>query len=218
MPLDKGRVVYNGFDFQRLTGLACPDEDRDRFEVVMVGRMAKEKDFPLFCKAARHLDHVEPGRWRFTAIGDGHLRISLVRDYRDVVESGALRFLGFVDEVLPFLASADVGVLLTDATVAREGCSNAIMEYMACGLPVMCTDGGGNPELVESGRTGLMIPAGSLHGLIEGLMLLRDDEKLRYRLGEAGARRLLANHSPGAMAEAFGAVYEDVISGTRRAG
>lgn len=214
VPAGKGRVVYNGFDFQRLKGLSCANRHRDRFEVVMVARMAREKNFPTFCDAARHLERTEPGRWHFTAIGDGHLRASLVHDYRDVVASGALELSGFVEEVLPLLARADVGVLLTDATVAREGCSNAIMEYMACGLPVLCTDGGGNPELVESGGTGLIIPEGSLRDLIQGLALLRDDEELKYRLGEAGARRLLANHSPAAMAEAFTAVYEDLIAGS----
>jgi len=211
VPPRKGRVVYNGFEFQRLQGLACANTQRDRFQVVMAARMTREKDFPLFCEAARHLDRAEPGRWHFTAIGDGHLRTSLMQNYRDVVASGALELVGFVEEVLPLLARADVGVLLTDSAVAREGCSNAIMEYMACGLPVLCTDGGGNPELVESGRTGLVIPANSLPDLVESLTLLRDDDAVRCRLGEAGARRLLENHSPAAMAEAFTAVYEDVI-------
>ena len=211
VPSGKGRVVHNGFDSQRLKGLSCANRQHDRCEVVMIARMCREKDFPLFCEAARHLDRTEPGRWHFTAIGDGPLRTSLMRDYGDVMATGTLKFMGFVEEVLPVLASADVGVLLTDASVAREGCSNAIMEYMACGLPVLCTDGGGNPEVVEAGRTGLIIPAGSLRDLIEGLSLLRDNEKLRYRLGEAGAARLLASYSPAAMAEAFSEVYEDVI-------
>jgi glycosyltransferase involved in cell wall biosynthesis len=214
----KGRVVYNGFDFRRLAGLSCVKGDRDRFEVVMVAAMRREKDFSLFCEAARHLDRTEPGRWRFKAIGDGPLRTRLLRDYRRVIARGSLEFAGFVEEVLPILASADVGVLLTDATVACEGCSNAIMEYMACGLPVLCTDGGGNQELVESGRTGLVIPTGSLPDLLNGLGLLRNDQNLRNRMGEAGARRLLANHTPSRMAEAFVSVYEDVVDwhGRRR--
>ena len=52
---------------------------------------------------------------------------------------------------------------------------------------------------------------GPVGDLVQGLVLLRDDGRLRYRLGKAGERRLPANYSPAAMAEAFRTVYEDVI-------
>jgi glycosyltransferase involved in cell wall biosynthesis len=217
VPSAKGRVVHNGFDFQRLNGLACHLPRRNRFEVVMVARVAREKDYPTFCDAARYLQGVEPGQWHFTAVGDGDSRERLMRAYHDVSASGALDFVGFLDEVLPAMASADVGVLLTDPAIAREGCSNTLMEYMACGLPVLCTDGGGNPELIESGKTGLVITAGSLGDFIGGLVLLRDDEELRSRLGGAAARHLRQCHSPGAMADAYVALYRASIARDNRA-
>ena len=46
---------------------------------------------------------------------------------------------------------------MTNVGVHAEGCSNAIMEYMACGLPVVCSDSGGSAELVRDGRDGYVI-------------------------------------------------------------
>ena len=63
-------------------------------------------------------------------------------------------------EVLSLVRAADVGVLMTNPALAREGLSNSIMEYMALGLPVVCGDGGGNPELVRDGITGFIVPQG----------------------------------------------------------
>jgi glycosyltransferase involved in cell wall biosynthesis len=186
----------------------------------MVGRMVAEKDFSSFCEAARRLERDAPGEWLFLAIGDGDRRASLAHAYSDVIATGALEFLGFMEEVLPVIAAADVGVLMSEEGT-REGCSNAIMEYMACGLPVVCSDGGGNTELVEPDRTALVIPPQSPTALVGALRRLREDSQLSGRLGAAGAHRLLTRHGAEAMAAAFVEVYTLAIrehEGHRRLG
>lgn len=54
---------------------------------------------------------------------------------------------------------------MTDEREHSEGCANSIMEYMACALPVVCSDGGGNPELVVQDATGYLIEAGDRESL-----------------------------------------------------
>ena len=90
-----------------------------------------------------------------------------------------------------FVREADVGVLMSNEAQHREGCSNAIMEYMACRLPVVCSPGGGNPELVLEGETGFLVPAG-------------DREALAGRLRDAGRR---SRAWPGAWATPAGRAW-----------
>ncbi len=118
--------------------------------VVMAARMHPAKDWRLFFEAARALAREEPG-WRFVAVGDGPERATLLAEAADLVDAGVMEFPEGGLEVLPLIAAADIGVLVTDPRYHAEGCSNSIMEYMACGLPVVCTDSGGNPELVPTG-------------------------------------------------------------------
>lgn len=85
---------------------------------------------------------------------------------------------------------------MTDPKLANEGCSNAIMEHIACDLPVVSREGGGNPALVEHGVTGLVIPANSPREPIRAPTTLRADGQLIVRLREADAWLLLATHCP----------------------
>ena len=113
-----------------------------------------------------------------------------------------------VADVLPIVAAADIGVLLTNADIAAEGCSNTLMEYMACGLPVVCTDTGGNPEVVLEGRTGHLVPPAGVQALAARLRELRERPDEARTLGEAGRQRLLERFSVAAMVEGFVDAYD----------
>ena len=63
------------------------------------------------------------------------------------------------------------------------------VEAMACGVPVVATRGGGIPEIIEHGRSGLLVARGSVTELAEAILALLDDESLRRSIGEAGWRR-----------------------------
>jgi len=189
----KGRVVYNAFDPARLAAAAEPvDGPSDgRSTVVMSGRMVAHKDFSTVISAARRLDWERPGAWRFVLLGDGPDKSRLVAEAGELQSRGVVEFASPGLEVLPLVARADVGVLMANEALHREGCSNAIMEYMSVGLPVVCSSGGGNPELVLAGTTGYLVPAGDAAALAAALVHLADDPDEGRRLGEAGRRRIL---------------------------
>lgn len=211
MASPKGRVIANGFDLERLRGLACGVKRQRRFRVIMAARMELAKDFDAYCKAARALHIAEPGQWLFMTLGDGSQRVRLQQENRDLITAGALQFLSPVSDVTPWVACADAGVLLTDPTVAKEGCSNSIMEYMACGLPVVCSAGGGNPDLVDSGRTGFVLQTNTVADLVPALQQLRTQPRLRYDMGCSGAQRIRDNFSASNMAQSYARVYESLL-------
>jgi glycosyltransferase involved in cell wall biosynthesis len=211
VPEGRGRVVYNGFEPSRLESIPKVREHSrfpDVATVVMTGRMVPQKDWSMLFRAARRLEATDPGRWRFLAVGDGLDRTMLMSEAADLISSGVLAFPPGGREVLPIVASADIGVLLTNVDLHAEGCSNSIMEYMACGLPVLCTDCGGNPELVEDGVTGYLIPAADDAALANRLRELRGDPGQARDMGAAGAARLRRDFSLQAMVDGHVAAYD----------
>lgn len=212
----KGRVVYNGFDPERLSlcGKALQMKASPT-EVIMTGSMergvSRRKDYATFFEALRYLLKQDQNEWRFIALGDGPDRQSLLAGASDLVNAGMLKFPEPIMEVLPYVTEAYIGVLMSHPVYHAEGCSNSIMEYMACGLPVICNDTGGNRELVVDGETGFLIPAGDSQALAEKLIYLRNNPREAERFGQAGRRRLLAHFSVETMIEKTIQIYEEVL-------
>ena len=219
----KGRVVYNAFDPARWSlcdgaGSSSAEardrsgDGRGRTTVVMTGRMVAHKDFATVIAAAAELDAAEPGRWRLLLLGDGPDRQRLVDLAGELVARDVVAFVDPGLEVLPLVREADVGVLMSNEAQHTEGCSNAIMEYMACRLPVVCSAGGGNPELVLDGETGLLVPAGAAAALVARLRELAADRALARRLGDAGRARIAERFTVPRLVLSLERVYWEALS------
>jgi glycosyltransferase involved in cell wall biosynthesis len=209
IPARKGRVVYNGFDRSRLPAAAeVAPRMKGRFTVVMAARMTPVKLFEVVIEAARRLADESPD-WRFLLVGDGPDRPRLKQSARDLTERGVVEFPDPGIEVLDVVASADCGVLMTNPRLAFEGISNSIMEYMALGLPVVCGDGGGNPELVQDGVTGFIVPPADATSLTSRLRYLRDHPGVGKEMGAAGSARILSEFSVRTMVGNMMKVYAE---------
>ena len=108
----------------------------------------------------------------------------------DLVNEGIVQFPGPGLEVLQHVRNAHAGVLMTNPSHGQEGLSNSLMEYMACGLPVVCSAGGGNREVVIDETTGFVIAPFDAEGLAKRLAWLREHEFERGAMGDAGRRRI----------------------------
>jgi len=205
-------VVHNGFEADRAP-VVTRDRDRapgTRPEIVMAARMVPEKDYDTLLDAAELMR--ERGRdVRFTLMGPGPDRERLIARAASLAEAGMVRFIDPGLEVMPVLASADIGVLLTDPRHHAEGLSNSIMEYMACGLPVVCTDSGGNREVVVDGVTGVVVPPHDPAALTDALCRFLDEPGTAGEYGRAGRDRIRDEFSTAAMVEGTAAVYEAVL-------
>jgi glycosyltransferase involved in cell wall biosynthesis len=120
--------------------------------------------------------------------GDGPLRVELERRVTERQLTGQVRFLGHRSDIEHVFAALDVFVLPSRS----EGMSNTILEAMASSVPVVATHVGGADELVEHGRTGLLVPPADSNALAEALAALIADSRLRGQM--AGAARMKAEN------------------------
>jgi glycosyltransferase involved in cell wall biosynthesis len=186
----RGRVIHNGFDPDRWALCVIKHSAPPPTTVVMTARMNPAKDFSCLLDAARVLHSEDPNGWRFLAVGSGEERPALLSEYKDLLESGVVAFPDVGTEVLSLVSGAHIGVLLTDPAFAVEGLPNSIMEYMACGLPDVCTESGGNGELVLDGRTGLFVPPSDVDAVVQRLRFLSQNPATASRMGRAGRSRI----------------------------
>lgn len=218
--LENASVIYNAIDPVRLELLKPRfNTQKDVMKVVMAGRIYDHKDFLTFFEAARRLNALEPGYWKFIAIGTGDEkdRESFLQLAEDLIAVGAIEFPQAGLEVLPYIKDANVGVLLNsiDPSNIKEGFSNSIMEYMACKLPVVCTDSGGNKELVLDGETGFVIPPEDLDFLIDKLLFLKEHPDISNRMGKMGCERVHSLCSIERMVSEYEAIYSQNLQSTK---
>jgi len=215
---EKGRVIYNAFDGERLMAVSPQQRaarDGDPVTVVMAARMAPPKDFSTVIRAARLLAGSGSARWRFLLVGDGADRPALLAEAADLVTAGVVAFPAGGTEVIGHLRGSHVGLLASDPAVLAEGCSNSIMEYMACGLPVVCTDSGGCRELVRHGESGLVIPPRDPAALAGGLTYLREHPSVCATMGAAGQARIEQEFTVHRMVDEYVRAYEEAIARRR---
>ena len=208
----KGKVIYNAIDPQRLQQVCAAGHQNQitTTTVVMAARMVAAKDFMMFIEGARELSRIDTRNWLFIALGSGDDRENLIKQSSDLISKGIMEFPEAVDDIVPYIVGADIGILLTNKKV-QEGLSNSIMEYMACGLPVICNTSGGNSELVASGETGILIRSGSVSDFVKNLIWLKNHPEQAKQMGEAGKERINRLCSVDRMISDYIGVYQDVI-------
>jgi len=174
--------------------------------IVTVGNLRPEKGHDTLIDAAARVAAVHPEA-RFEIAGDGPLHDGLLARARARGIADRVTFAGFQQDVRPLLARADLFVLPS----VTEAFPNALLEAMACGVPSIATAVGGIPELVDDGRTGLLVPprdAGALAGAIGALL---DDPLRAAALGDAARRVVSARYAPTRMVGAYEALYENEL-------
>jgi glycosyltransferase involved in cell wall biosynthesis len=123
----------------------------------------------------------------------------------------AVRFLGSRPDVADLLRAADLFLHPS----LEEGFSNAILEAMAAGLPVVACDVGGNPEAVADGVTGRLVPPRNPEALAAAITELLSDPDRREAMGEAGRRRATETFSLERMVAEMESMYESLMRGER---
>lgn len=179
----------------------------DSIVVGSVGRMAEVKDYPLLVRAFVELARRDT-RLRLVIIGEGAARAPC----RALLEEAGLGDRAWLpgerDDIPGLMRSLDLFVLPS----LGEGISNTILEAMASGLPVVATRVGGNPELVEEGVTGRLVPAGDAGALARAIAAYLEAPAQLGEHGAAARRRIEADFSMDAMAAGYASVYDALIA------
>jgi len=207
VPIDKVTVIHNPIDIEQIHRLAAEpvmdilDDNKNYYLIVAVGRLAKVKGFDILIQAVARL--IKELDVRLIIIGDGEERSNLLRLTKELRVDGVVCFLGWQSNPWKYMARADVFVLSS----LVEGFPNVIGEAMALGLPVLATNcSPGVRELLEDGKSGLLVPAGDPEALAEGIARVLSDEGLRQELAQRGRQRVAQFDLPKVIM-----LYEDVL-------
>lgn len=170
-----------------------------------VARLSEVKCPLVLVDAFARLHAQYPGVHLLLA-GDGPMADEV---HRKVDETGLARHIDLlgsvsVDDLLP---ACDVAVLASSS----EGMSNALLEAMACGLPVVATAVGGNLQLVRPGITGVLVPPYDPAALAEAMLSLARDSTRRHELGERARRMVLEEFSSLRMIGAYDHLYRGLM-------
>jgi glycosyltransferase involved in cell wall biosynthesis len=187
-----------------------------RLRLAYVGRLVEEQKrisdlTRAFCAAASQIPGVDA-----VIAGDGPDRISVEAILANECHESSVKLAGRLDieSVQDFLLNRDVIVLLSD----YEGLPIALMEGMACGcVPVALRIASGVPELIEDGKTGLMVDDREA-SFIAAVQRLRDDEDLWERLSAAARSRITESYSEDSCTEKWTELFQDLetLSGPRK--
>ncbi|HMM75129.1 MAG TPA: glycosyltransferase [Gammaproteobacteria bacterium] len=215
MPLDRLGLVYNGV-IDRTQGIAR-DAARaalrlpaDVLVFAMIANLIPYKGHGDLLHALAQASARLPSGWTMLLVGrDDGIGLSLREEARRLRLDGHLRWLGALDDVGPVLAAADIGVLCSH----EEGFSNAVLEGMAAGLPMIVTDVGGNAEAVIDGVCGRVIPAHVPAALAAALTELAASPADRARMGEAARARAAQSFTVEACVAQYELLYRNLVAG-----
>ncbi|NVN91796.1 MAG: glycosyltransferase [Desulfuromonadales bacterium] len=183
VPLEKIKVIRNGVALHDVPE-STPNIFRKYKDVIWIGLAASltpVKRHDLLLQALAILkDRDLTKTVRVLLLGEGPERDTLERQCNQLQIDDVVHFIGVVRDVSRYLHQLDICVLCSD----REGLSNAILEYMACGKPVIATAVGGNTELVND-QNGILVPPDDPVALSNALAELIVNEKKRKAMGIA---------------------------------
>lgn len=183
---NQSRVIYTPID----TGFFTPKPksyERESIEILMVGGLIWRKGYEYALVALKTL--VDAGYpVSLTIVGDGEHLECIEFTVHDLGLEQCVNLAGKCSpsEVVRLLQDADLFL----HTALSEGIANSVVEAMACGLPVVCTNLAGMREAIEDGVEGLLVPSRDSHAIAIAVKSLLDSPELRNKMGEAARQRV----------------------------
>jgi len=215
-PLDRIRTVLYGIDAApwttdegaRVQARESLGVARDAFVVGVASRLVPHKGHDVLLGAAAKARRAVPSVEVLVA-GTGPIQADLERTAART--PGLARFLGFVEDMPTFMAACDA-VAFPTSPAFGEGFGLAALEAQAAGRPVIGTNVASLPEVVEDGKTGLLVAPDHEVALAGAIELLGKDVKFRRRLGIQARERVVESFSLDRMAEDTIAVYREAVA------
>ena len=192
-PGDVG-LIYNGIDISLFQALAPKHELRESLSIhphallfIIVANLIPYKGHMDLLNAMALIKSQLPISWNLLCVGaDSGILNQLIAEAKRLGISEHVHFLGKRLDTPQLLGASDIGILCSH----EEGFSNAILESMAAGLPMVVTNVGGNAEAVDDMHTGLVTPPQDPQSLADALLSMALAPELRAQFGEAGRKRV----------------------------
>jgi len=209
---EKIRVIGNGVETEQFR--TAPRERERLFPgvgdsklIVLVGNMHSDvKGHPWLIDAAQVVVQEFPAT-RFVLVGDGEQRKKLENRIANLGLQKSFLFLGRRKDIPEILACCDLAVLPSRA----EGLPNAVLEYLAAGLPIVATKIGGISEIIHDGDTGLLVPPENSQALGAAVVRLLRNPELSRKLGRAGQEYVQRNFSFDRLIREVDGLYTELL-------
>jgi glycosyltransferase involved in cell wall biosynthesis len=188
----KAQLIRPAVDPHFFSPMASKRKSEDALKLVSVGSMIWRKGYEYLLMAMKALTTTDL-RYFLTIIGDGPELDRVEFCIRDLGLGDCVNLVGSASPecVRETLRESDVFVLSS----LSEGISNAVLEAMACGLPVVTTDCGGMSEVVADGVEGFVVPVRDPISMSKAIRRLAVNSKLRVAMGGRGRQRVVAQYS-----------------------
>lgn len=210
-------VIHNGFDLSSFPADSAATRKQIRMSlsieehvpvVGMVANLRQIKNYDTFLKAAQIVHHHFPAT-RFLAVGSGPELQKLKALSAELGITSAVDFLGARQDIPNVLAACDIGVLSS----LSESFSNAVVEYMAAGLPVVTTDVGGAREAVDDDINGFIVPIGDWEKMGKRIVELLESGRTA-EMGQESRRRSSERFALMTMVEKTEHLYTRCMTGS----
>lgn len=166
-------IIYNPVVLNHKTRI------QSQKKIVSVGRLTEQKNHRMLIDAFFKL-HKEYPDYKLVIYGEGELRDSLEEQIHGYGMEGTILLPGIVQDVSEHIRDAEIFVLSSD----YEGLSNALLEAMMIGLPVISTNCSGSDEIISDGENGILIPTGDTEALYNSLAILIKKPEMADKLGK----------------------------------
>lgn len=219
IPPERLRLIYNGVE---VCGPPSVTSERVRAQLgigrsalvlITVANLIPYKGHHDLLDALGGLRSKLPAEWKLLVVGrDDGIGAQLRARAGELTIADNVLFLGERDDVRNLLAASDIALLCSH----EEGFSNAVLEGMAAGLPMIVTDVGGNPEAILNEECGLVVPPRRPDCIAEAIMRLSGDPQLRKQFGAKASQRVAACFGWDACIDAYERLYRGLAAGALR--
>lgn len=213
VPHEQIRLIPRSVDYTKFTFISPETKRKDSFNVGIIGRLTPLKGHMVFIKsiarAAREIPHLKA--W---IIGDAPASKESYKEQLHVLVNRlgltqSTQFLGTQRDIPSVLNSLDVVVL---ATTTQEAFGRVVIEAQAAGVPVIATRVGGIVDIIEDGKTGLLVPAADPVGMGEALVRIYKEPALAKTMATAAFEKVKSNYTLDRMVQSTLDVYNDALS------
>jgi L-malate glycosyltransferase len=185
VPAARITTIYEGIDLSIYPALERSSQTPLPVVIGVVSHLSHEKGIDRLVEAAALIANARE-KLRFVIVGQG----ACLRDLEDLVRAKGLepiiQFTGFRSDIPQLMKTFDIFALPS----LSEGLSSAILEAMACSLPVVASNVGGIPELVRHAVNGLLVAPGNPAALAEAIQKLANNPEERLRIGQVNRRQV----------------------------
>ena len=207
LPSQPIHVIYNGIDTEIFKLGAARQEDlKNGFRLLCVSRLIERKGMDYLFQAVAAIKDL---KIQVGLVGTGSHEQKLKRKAKELGIEGRVHFYGYKPphELARLYNQADIFVLPS----LSESFGMVLLEAMSCGLPIIASQVGGIPEIVESGKNGILVSSGSAAEIEKAVRCLLDDPLLRSRLSQNNISKIRSQFTWDKIAVQYQSVYHEAL-------